>query len=90
MVGSPVSHSRSPALHNAAMADAGFDGVYLPFLVDDFARFAEGYRDRDFAGFSVTIPHKACPVTISGALGTIRTRSRTGPEAHAGCYVWLL
>ena len=63
MVGKPVSHSRSPALHNAAMAAAGFDGVYLPFLVDDFPRFVEGYRDRDFAGFSVTIPHKARPLT---------------------------
>jgi shikimate 5-dehydrogenase len=59
VVGNPVSHSRSPALHNAAMAAAGFDGVYLPFLVDDFPRFIDAYRDRDFAGFSVTIPHKA-------------------------------
>ena len=26
--------------------------------VDDFGRFSAAYSDRDFAGFSVTIPHK--------------------------------
>lgn len=58
VVGNPVAHSRSPALHNAAMAAAGFDGVYIPLLVDDFPRFVAAYSDRDFAGFSVTLPHK--------------------------------
>ena len=58
MVGNPVAHSRSPALHNAAMAAAGFDGVYIPLLVDDFPTFIAAYSDHDFAGFSVTIPHK--------------------------------
>ena len=33
VVGNPVAHSRSPALHNAAMGAAGFDGVYIPLLV---------------------------------------------------------
>lgn len=58
IVGNPVSHSRSPVLHNAAMAATGFDGVYIPLLVDDFPTFITAFGDRDFAGFSVTIPHK--------------------------------
>ena len=58
VVGNPVSHSASPAVHNAAMAEVGFDGVYLPFLVDDMSSFLEAFSDSEFAGFSVTIPHK--------------------------------
>ncbi|GAB4816977.1 hypothetical protein N2152v2_004023 [Parachlorella kessleri] len=58
IVGNPVSHSRSPAIHNAAMETVGFDGVYVPLLVDDMPRFLEAFADPDFAGFSVTIPHK--------------------------------
>lgn len=59
VVGNPVSHSRSPALHNAAFAATGYNGVYLPLLVDDMPKFLAAFSDPDFAGFSVTIPHKA-------------------------------
>jgi hypothetical protein len=58
VVGNPVSHSRSPALHNAALQAAGLDAVYLPYLVDDLSSFLEAFSDADFRGFSVTIPHK--------------------------------
>ena len=65
VVGSPIGHSLSPAIHNAAFADTGFDGLYLPFLVEpgyeNFARFMDGFGERpwlDMLGLSVTIPHK--------------------------------
>lgn len=58
VIANPVGHSKSPLLHNAAMASVGFDGVYVPLLVDDVARFFEVFDTPDFAGFSVTIPHK--------------------------------
>ncbi len=58
VIGSPVAHSRSPALHNAALAAGGVDAVYLPLLVDDLPRFLAAFGDRDFRGFSVTLPHK--------------------------------
>ncbi len=51
-------------------APAGFDGVYVPLLVDDLARFLDAFKDYpDFAGFSVTIPHKVrtCMHTASSA-----------------------
>lgn len=57
VVGNPVAHSRSPALHNAAFAAAGIDAVYLPLLVDDMPRFLAAFND--VSGLSVTIPHKA-------------------------------
>jgi 3-dehydroquinate dehydratase / shikimate dehydrogenase len=59
IVGNPVSHSKSPAIHNAAMGDAGFDGVYVRLLVDDMQVLLDSLRDEwDWAGLSVTIPHK--------------------------------
>ena len=56
VIGSPVAHSRSPALHNTAMHAAGMDAVYVPLLVDDLQPFLDAFPD--FSGFSVTIPHK--------------------------------
>lgn len=40
-------------------ASLDYDGVYLPFLVDDFDKFIEAFRDDpSFAGYSITVPHK--------------------------------
>ena len=63
VVGCPVAHSMSPAVHNAAFSAVGFDGIYLPLLVarDQFNVFLDGIRRRKWLGFkglSVTIPHK--------------------------------
>jgi 3-dehydroquinate dehydratase/shikimate dehydrogenase len=59
IVGNPVSHSKSPAIHNAALSKAGLnDFVYVPLLVDDFDRFMISLPDEDWVGLSVTIPHK--------------------------------
>lgn len=65
VVGWPVGHSRSPELHNAALAQAGIDGVYLPLpVLPDEPALGE-FLDQlaaqpwlDFAGLSVTLPHK--------------------------------
>ncbi|XP_047338252.1 bifunctional 3-dehydroquinate dehydratase/shikimate dehydrogenase, chloroplastic isoform X2 [Impatiens glandulifera] len=58
IIGKPVSHSKSPTLYNEAFKRAGINGVYLHLLVDDIAKFLQTYSSVDFAGFSVTIPHK--------------------------------
>jgi 3-dehydroquinate dehydratase/shikimate dehydrogenase len=65
VVGSPVAHSMSPAIHNAAFDQTRYDGLYLPFLVNEgyesFKAFMETFlaaRRLDLAGLSVTIPHK--------------------------------
>lgn len=58
IIGNPVSHSRSPVLHNASMQEKGFDGVYVPLLVDSLRTFVSEFTNTDWAGFSVTIPHK--------------------------------
>jgi len=60
VVGQPVSHSLSPAMHNAALAHLGLDYVYLPLPVAeaDLAAAMAGFAALGVAGFNVTIPHK--------------------------------
>ncbi|TVU49971.1 hypothetical protein EJB05_01319, partial [Eragrostis curvula] len=62
IIGKPVGHSKSPILHNEAFRSVGFNAVYVPFLVDDLAKFLSTYSSPDFAGFSCTIPHKEAAV----------------------------
>lgn len=65
IIGSPVEHSASPAIHNAGFAKADLNKLYLPLLVDgqkeQFNKFMDNVTSRNwlnFKGFSVTIPHK--------------------------------
>lgn len=65
VVASPVKHSMSPAIHNAAFSAVGHDGVYLPFLVEpgyeSFKAFMESFlafQPLHLSGLSVTLPHK--------------------------------
>lgn len=56
VLGSPISHSRSPLLHRAWYADQGIDAYYVAIDVSDLQSFlAEAV---DFEGFSVTMPLK--------------------------------
>ncbi len=65
VIGCPVAHSMSPAIHNAAFAIEGLGAVYVPLRIEpgaeNFTRFMDavaGAPWADFRGFSVTIPHK--------------------------------
>jgi 3-dehydroquinate dehydratase/shikimate dehydrogenase len=65
VIGNPVAHSASPAMHNSAFASLGLDYVYLPLEVaslrEFFASFVSGQTRRmdwRLRGLSVTIPHK--------------------------------
>jgi 3-dehydroquinate dehydratase/shikimate dehydrogenase len=58
VIGNPVMHSFSPAIHNRGYRMTGLDAVYLPFLVDDVAQFFELADELAINGVSVTIPHK--------------------------------
>lgn len=60
VIGWPVEHSRSPALHNAAFAAAGIDAVFvaLPVAPGGAAAAVRGMASLGFLGASVTVPHK--------------------------------
>ena len=60
VIGSPVRHSLSPALHNAGFAASGVDWVYTAFDVEAGAARAalDAMRVFGLGGLSVTMPHK--------------------------------
>lgn len=61
VVGQPIAHSLSPILHNAWLAAAGIDGVYVAFAPrpEAFAAFVEGQRGGEaIRGVNVTVPFK--------------------------------
>lgn len=65
LIGLPVMHSVSPHIHNAAFAEQGINGVYLPFEVKDVDSFFKRMVDPrtrelnwNLRGLSVTAPHK--------------------------------
>ncbi|HWR59774.1 MAG TPA: shikimate dehydrogenase [Thermodesulfovibrionales bacterium] len=60
LLGYPVEHSLSPAMHNAAFRHLGLDYCYVSFPVaPGFLRRAiDGVRALDISGANVTVPHK--------------------------------
>jgi shikimate dehydrogenase len=63
VIGNPVEHSLSPAIHNAAFQKLGLNFVYLAFRVDAIGDAIKGLRALGgFRGASVTIPHKVSVV----------------------------
>jgi shikimate dehydrogenase len=58
ILGRPVTHSLSPAMHNAAFAKLGLNAVYVAFPVTDLPRAVAGLRGLALGGVSVTIPFK--------------------------------
>lgn len=59
VVGNPISHSMSPAIHTAGYAELGLDYAYVPCEVDDIEGMLMGMRAmHNFHALSVTIPHK--------------------------------
>lgn len=60
VIGSPIQHSQSPAIHNAAFAAAGVDAIFVALRVEpaDLAAAVQGMRALGFLGASVTVPHK--------------------------------
>jgi len=60
IIGDPIEHTMSPAMHNAAFEKMGVDYFYVPFRVkkEELAKAIEGVRALNIRGLNVTIPHK--------------------------------
>jgi shikimate dehydrogenase len=76
IIGNPIGHSRSAAMHNRAFAALGLDAVYVPFdvLPAQLTAAVAGVRALGLRGLNVTLPHKT---TIMALL------DRVDPEARA-------
>lgn len=60
LLGNPVAHSLSPALHNTAFSALGLDYIYLAHAVEvaEIDHAFQGLRALGVSGFNVTMPHK--------------------------------
>jgi shikimate dehydrogenase len=68
VVGWPVGHSRSPAIHNAALKAAGLAGwryQLLPVTPELFAETVTALPAAGFQGVNVTIPHKQAALALA-------------------------
>jgi len=89
VIGEPIGHSLSPAIHNAAFAAAGLDWVFVAFPVaaGDAGRAVGAMRTLGLGGLSVTTPHKADVAAevdrlspVAAALGAVNTVVAVGAD----------
>lgn len=92
IVGWPVSHSLSPAMHNAAFAELGLNWVYVAFPVEPGRVEAaiRGLAATGCRGANVTVPHKAavmaCVSSVSPAAEVIGAANTLVPDGAGGFY----
>ena len=93
VLGDPVRHSLSPAMHNAALRELGLDWAYLalPVAPADLATVVRGLEALDCRGLNVTLPHKqavaalAAELTpLAARLGAVNTLVRRGEGGWLG------
>ncbi|HVM53268.1 MAG TPA: shikimate dehydrogenase [Acidimicrobiales bacterium] len=89
MIGDPVRHSLSPAIHNAAFAALGLDWVYvaLPVAAGRARAAIRGMEALGIEGLNVTMPHKTAAAKAvdrltpaASALRAVNTVARVGEE----------
>ena len=70
VIGWPVSHSRSPLLHNHWLGRYGIDGAYVPLPVrpEELSVAVAGLRAAGFRGVNVTVPHKVAVASLCAEL----------------------
>ena len=82
IIGDPVEHSLSPAMHNAAFEKLCLDNIYVPFLVkaEELEDAIKGAHAMGIKGLNVTIPHKTEVINYldyldiaAGLIGAVNT-----------------
>lgn len=84
VIGNPLDHSLSPAMHNAAYEKMGLDWIYVPLSVPDeqgLRRLVAAVRSLPVVGFNITMPYKtavlelcdevAAAASMAGAVNTV-------------------
>lgn len=94
VLGHPVSHSRSPAMHSAALAELGLAGEWsyeaIDLAPDELEPRVRAMEGEGFAGANVTVPHKGAALSLADTLsetareiGAANTLSFAAGEIHA-------
>lgn len=82
VIGEPIAHSMSPAMHNVLFQDYEIDAHYQPLLVkkSDLEAAVKGLKAIGIAGFNVTVPHKETVIPfldkldpLAKAIGAVNT-----------------
>ncbi len=72
VLGYPVGHSRSPAMHNAALAELGLADEWgyeaIEAAPDEFERRVREMPGEGFVGANVTVPHKGAALALADSL----------------------
>lgn len=90
IIGWPVEHSLSPAMHNAAFRDLGLDWLYAAFPVhpDAVGPAVQGLAAAGCGGINVTIPHKHAVIehcsSASPAVESIGAANTLVPDGDGG------
>ena len=90
IIGWPVAHSLSPAMHNAAFGALGLDWAYVAFPVDParVGAAVRGLAAAGVAGLNVTIPHKQAVLAdcsaVSDAAAAIGAANTLVPDGAGG------
>ncbi len=98
VIGFPIEHSLSPAMHNAAFKALGLNWEYDKYAIppDIIRQSLREFSDHGFVGLNVTVPHKQAvmpfvkPDEIAravGAVNTIEFRHNTGTNTDVGGFM---
>lgn len=76
VIGDPIEHTMSPAMHNVAYRQMGLDYVYIPFRVkaEELGKAVDGMRAFNIRGLNVTIPHKVAVIPFLDKLDSLAER----------------
>ncbi len=76
LIGDPIEHTMSPAMHNAAFKKMGLDYIYIAFQIkpEQLPQAVAGLRALNVRGFNVTIPHKVSVIPLLDSLDPLAVR----------------
>ena len=82
VIGDPIEHTFSPAMHNAGLNELGLNYIYLPFHVKEvmLGECIQGAKAMGIKGLNVTIPHKSNVIkhlddidSVASMIGAVNT-----------------
>ncbi|MGE7687921.1 shikimate dehydrogenase [Lysinibacillus sp. NPDC097214] len=86
VIGDPIEHSKSPAMHNAWFEDLSIDAAYIPVHVssENLESAVAGLKTLGASGWNITIPHKTAIIPyldeldeLAEKMGAVNTVVRT-------------
>ena len=85
VIGWPIEHSLSPAMHNAVYEELGLDWAYIPMPIADeigLRRVVAAIRVLPFVGFNVTMPYKALVLELCDEVATAASMAGAVNTVH--------